>query len=70
MIISKDNIKNKYVLAYCKARGVKQGEEVKNIDYMFWIDKKHDDFRALKGLPEHITLNEKENKEFLVFIGL
>jgi len=70
MIISKDNIKNKYVLAYCKAHGVKQGEEVKNTDYMFWIDKKHDDFRTLKGLPEHITLNEKENKEFLVFIGL
>ena len=70
MIIVKDNLKNPYVLAYCKAHGVKQGEKVKNIDYMFWIDKKHDDFRKLHNLPEHIELNETENKHFLSFIGL
>lgn len=70
MIISKDNLKNPYVLAFCKAHGVKQGEEVKNIDYMFWIDGKHDDFRRLHSLPEHIELTETENKHFLAFISL
>ena len=69
MTIDKDNLKNPYVLAFCKAHGVKQGEKVKNIDYMFWIDKKHDDFRKLHNLPEHIQLNEKQHKAFCAYIG-
>lgn len=70
MTINKDNLKNPYVLAFCKAHGVKQGEEIKTTDYMFWIDKKHDDFRKLHGLPEHIQLNENQHKAFCAYIGL
>ena len=70
MIISKDNLKNPYVLAFCKAHNVKQGEEVKTTNYIFWIDKKHDDFRKLHNLPEHIQLNESQHKLFCAYIGL
>lgn len=70
MIISKDNLKNPYILAFCKVHDVKQGEEVKNINYMFWIDKKHDSFRKLHNLPEHIELNEAQHNAFCAYIGL
>lgn len=70
MIITNENLKNPYILAFCKANNIKKGDTIKTIDYMFWIDKKHDDFRRLKGLPEHIDLNKSEVKEFCAFIGL
>lgn len=70
MTINKENLKNPYVLAFCKVHNITEGEEVENIRYMFWIDKKHDDFRKLHNLPEHIQLNEKQYKAFCAYIGL
>lgn len=63
------NNKNVYVLAYAKEKDIKMGEEFKTTEYMFWIDKKHDAFRKLHKLPDHIELNEKEKEMFLHFIG-
>ncbi len=70
MLLTTNNLKNPYVLAYCKAHGANKGEEIKTFDYMFWIDKKHDDFRKMYNLPEHIELNEKQQNVFLSYIGL
>ena len=70
MVINKNNLKNPYVLAFCKAHGVKEGQKIKIIDYMFWIDAKHDEFRTIYNLPEHIELNKKQQERFCSFIGL
>ena len=70
MIINKKNIKNPYLLAYLKVFNIKDGEEIKNYDFMFWIDKKHTEYRNIHNMPEHIMLNDEQVKEFCAFIGL
>lgn len=68
MIVNRKNIKNPYLLAYMDVHNIRDGEDIKNTNYMFWIDKKHNEYRKLKGLPEHIELNNNEVKEFVEFI--
>lgn len=69
MIIDKKKIKNPYLLAYLKAFNINDGEEIKNYDFMFWIDKKHTEYRNIHNMPEHIMLNDEQVKDFCVFIG-
>jgi hypothetical protein len=73
-ILTKDNFTGEhplcsYVQAYLKLNNLKVGDSWDNVDYMFWIDKKHDEFRKLHRLPEHITLNDSQVEQFLHFIG-
>ena len=70
MVIDKKKIKNPYLLAYLKAFNIKDGEEIKNYNYMFWIDQKHTEYRKLHNMPEHIMLNDEQVKDFCIFIGL
>ena len=70
MVIDKKRIKNPYLLAYLKAFNIKDGEEIKNYDFMFWIDKKHYEYRNIHNMPEHIMLNNEQVKDFCSFIGL
>ena len=70
MIIDKKNIKNPYLLAYLKVFNIKDGEEIKNYDFMFWIDKKHAEYRNIHNMPEHIMLTDEQVKDFCAFIGL
>ena len=46
------------------------GEEIKNYDFMFWIDKKHTEYRNIHNMPEHIMLNDEQVKDFCAFIDL
>ncbi len=70
MVIDFKSIKNPYLLAYIKAFNIADGSTIRTIDYMFWIDEKHDQYRNKKGLPSHIDLNEKQISDFCSFIGL
>ena len=60
---------NPYLLAYFKHNNLKPGDTWVTLDYMDWIDQKHDQFRKLRHLPEHITLNEAEVKDFIKYIN-
>ena len=55
MVIDKKKIKNPYLLAYLKAFNIKDGEEIKNYDFMFWIDKKHTEYRNIQFHVDVIT---------------
>ena len=70
MVIDKKKIKNPYLLAYLKAFNIKDGEEIKNYDFMFWIDKKHSEYRNIHNMPDHIMLNNEQVKDFYVCIAL
>ena len=70
MVIDKKKIKNPYLLSYLKAFNIKDGEEIKNYDFMFWIDKKHTEYRNIHNMPEQIMLNDEQVKDFCAFIGL
>lgn len=70
MKIDLRKITNPYLLAYVNAFGIKDGEEIKAVNYMTWIDGKHSEYRRKRGLPDHIDLNEEEIKEFCCFLGL
>ena len=70
MVIDKKRIKNPYLLAYLKAFNIKDGEEIKNYNFMFWIDKKHSEYRNIHNMPDHIMLNDEQVKDFCAFIGL
>ena len=37
---------------------------------MFWIDKKHSEYRNIHNMPDHIMLNDEQVKDFCDFIGL
>lgn len=69
MILQRNTTRNPYLVAYADANNIKDGEDVRPIDYMEWIDKKHSAFRKERGLPEHIELNINQIPLFLAFIG-
>lgn len=61
--------KNPFLLSYFQHKGLSVGDYYLTIDYMFWINQKHDKFRALHHLPEHITLNDIETAEFIQYLN-
>lgn len=60
---------NPYLLSYFLHKGLTPGDCYFAADYMTWIDKKHDEFRKLHKLPEFVTLNDAEVKEFVQFLN-
>lgn len=60
---------NPYLLSYFKHHGLSLGDSWSVTQYMLWIDQKHDEFRRIHHLPEHIDLNQHEIEEFLSFIN-
>ena len=69
MKLTSENIKNPYLAAYARKNNIKTGEDFPIVNYMFWIDEKHDLFRKKNGLPEFIDLNEKQQEKFIEFIN-
>ena len=70
MVIDKKKIKNPYLLAYLKSFNIEDRGERKKGDFMFWIDKKHSEYRNIHNMPDHIMLNDEQVKDFCAFIGL
>lgn len=68
-MIRNGNETNPYLLAYFDKNNIAVGQEWKSWDYMIWIDKKHDDFRKLYGLMEHIILSDEQVKFFCEYIN-
>lgn len=61
--------KNPYLKAFYKKNNISIGREFPVYEYMFWIDKKHDEFRKMHGIAEHRELNEKEVVVFCEYIN-
>ena len=59
-----------YFLAYIKALGLKDGDEVRGYEYMNWITQKHEEFRASIGVNRHVPYSEIQKKEFIEFISM
>lgn len=59
---------NPYLLSYFRHKGLTSGDYYIASDYLIWIDQKHDEFRSLHHLPEHIELNRAEKKTFIQFL--
>ena len=70
MIIGKKNIKNPYLLAYLKVFNIQDDKEIKNYDFIFWLDETNTEYRNIHNMPEHIMLNDEQVKDFCAFIGL
>ena len=56
-------------LSYFKHQGLSIGDSWNVTQYMLWIDQKHDEFRRIRHLPEHVSLNNIEIHDFLHFIN-
>lgn len=68
-LIIKDLPKNPYLLSYFKHKGLSIGDSWNAAQYMLWIDQKHDEFRRIRHLPEHISLDGTEIHDFIHFIN-
>ena len=69
MKINENNLKNPYVQAYASKKNLRIGDTIPNVDYMLWINKKHDEFRGIHGIPEHVILIGKDQEEFIGYIN-
>lgn len=67
--VIKELPKNPYLLSYFKHHGLSIGDSWNVTQYILWIDQKHDEFRRIRHLPEHIVLNNMEIHDFLHFIN-
>ena len=68
MIIDRKKISNPYLLAFVDVHKIKDGENIKTYEYMFWIDGMHTEYRNLHNIPEHIIFNETQVKDFTRFL--
>lgn len=60
---------NPYLAAYLCQKGLTVGDHYSATNYMLWVDEKHDEFRKMHHLPEHITLNDTEVQEFIRYLN-
>lgn len=63
--ITEENKNNEYLKAYFDINNI---TETRTIDYMFWIDRKHTEYRKIIKLPDGIALNETESKNFVKWL--
>jgi hypothetical protein len=66
--VDKSEITNPWLLSYLKAKGIKDGDEMEQYEYMFWIQQKHKQFRGLKRITGYRGYTEKEREEFDRFL--
>lgn len=62
------NIQNPYVIEYCRIRGIGQGEEISNIDYIIWIDNQHSKFQHKHYGQEIFGYDEEYKREFMKYL--
>lgn len=70
MVVDRNRIKNPYLAAYVDKFNYADGTEIRNIDYMFWIERKHTEYRKLIGYPEHCTLTDEMVPAFVEWLKL
>lgn len=70
MIINRQTLKNPYIRAYADINGIADGGEIFAVQYMIWFDKKQNDFRNTRKLPENAELNTDQQREFMDFLWL
>jgi hypothetical protein len=58
-----------YIQAYLKASDLTIGDKWNAVDYMNWIDQKHNEFRKMFKLSDIGEYNEKEKQMFLKHIS-
>ena len=68
MIIDRAKMKNPYLKAYVDKFNYVEGKEIKNTDYMFWIDNKHSEYRKLIGYPENCELSKEMIPAFVEWL--
>lgn len=70
-----ENIKNPYLIEYCRIKGIKQGGEIKTVDYTSWIIEIQDYYNKkmfgtteffMCGLPK--AEQEKYTTDFMSFL--
>lgn len=65
----KEMPKNPYLLSYFIHKNLSIGDTWIAADYILWIDQKHEEFRKLHHLPEHIDLNDSETQKFIQYLN-
>ncbi len=68
MIINRNKITNPFLVAYIDKFNYADGTEIRNIDYMFWIDRKHTEYRKFIGYPEDCSLTEEMIPSFIEWL--
>ena len=68
LIIDKSQKYNTYFMAYLKVHDIKDGEEVRAVDYMAWITSKHHAFREIKKCGYYNGFPPEVQDEFNEFI--
>lgn len=70
-----ENIKNPYLIEYCRIKGIKQGGEIKMVDYTSWIIEIQDYYnKKMFGTTEFFIYNaskaeqEKYIADFMSFL--
>lgn len=69
MILTKDNIGNTHLRIYANLKGFSLGDEIKTLDYIFFIDEEETQFNketGLRDMPEYFSRWLKSKyKDFL-----
>ena len=62
------NTTNPYLSAYFKAKNLNPGDAWVSLEYMTWIEAKHDAFWRRFRTPSYVECSEKEQKLFMAFL--
>ena len=71
MKVNRSEMTNPLFAAFLDARNIKDGEEAKPWEFTAWIQKKHAEFRHLKGLDEGMfpkSYTKEQRQEFEEFL--
>jgi hypothetical protein len=60
--VKSKGLQTKEFNAYIKRFNLKEGQKVKAIDFIFWIQDKHKEFRKTKNIPDRVYSTEEQNQ--------
>jgi hypothetical protein len=57
-----------YFQAYINAMNLKDGDEYMPHEYLTWIQRKHNDFRKLHGIPADVGYTVEQSRMFADYV--
>ncbi|MDW7670014.1 MAG: hypothetical protein SCJ93_14410 [Bacillota bacterium] len=66
--VEREVLQTKEFNGFVENKGLQVGDKVKGMDFIFWIQDKHKEFRKIKGIGDRRPYTQEEYEEFYKFI--
>ena len=60
--VKSKSLQTKEFNAYVKNKDLKVGDKVKALDFIFWIQDKHKEFKEINNIPDRVYSTEEQNQ--------